>query len=155
MAFFEEIGKRLTDAGQNVAKQTKNLADVTQLNSGISDREKKISQLYLAIGQAYYEENKDDSSAKCREMMDEITGLYEEIEQSREKIKEIKGIVKCPNCGADVPINAAFCSSCGIKMEDVAAQGAVAEEQRICPACQKEVPAGNAFCNHCGAKMEE
>lgn len=55
MAFFEEIGKRLTDAGQNVAKQTKNLADVTQLNSAISEREKKIAQLFSAIGQAYYE----------------------------------------------------------------------------------------------------
>ena len=42
MAFFEEIGKRLTNAGQNVAQQTKNLADVAQLNSAISDKEKKI-----------------------------------------------------------------------------------------------------------------
>ena len=38
MAFFEQLGKRLTDAGQNVVQQTKNLADVTQLNSAISDR---------------------------------------------------------------------------------------------------------------------
>lgn len=28
MEFFEQIGKKLTDAGQNVAQQTKDLADV-------------------------------------------------------------------------------------------------------------------------------
>ena len=49
MAFFEQIGKHLSDAGQNVAQQTKKLADVTQLNSTISEKQKKISQLYLAI----------------------------------------------------------------------------------------------------------
>lgn len=38
---FEQLGKRLTDAGQDVVQQTKNLADVTQLNSAISDKEKK------------------------------------------------------------------------------------------------------------------
>ena len=55
MAFFEQLGKRLADAGQGVAQQTKNLADVTRLNSAISEKERKISQLYLAIGQSYYE----------------------------------------------------------------------------------------------------
>ena len=116
MAFFEQLGKRLTDAGQNVAQQTKNLADVTQLNSAISDREKKISQLYLSIGQQYYESHKGDLSAEHRELINEINTLQAENEQNREKIKQIKGVVKCPHCGADVPLNAAFCSICGTKM---------------------------------------
>ena len=47
MDFFEQLGKKLTDTGQNVARQTKNLADVTQLNNAISEREKKVSQLLL------------------------------------------------------------------------------------------------------------
>ena len=45
MAFFEQLGKRLTDTGQNVARQTKNLADVTQLNSAIADKEKRFPNL--------------------------------------------------------------------------------------------------------------
>ena len=117
MAFFEQLGKRLTDAGQNVAQQTKNLADVTQLNSAISDREKKISQLYLNIGQLYYEKHKGDSTAEHQEIIGEINALYAEIAQNREKIKQIKGVVKCSKCGADVPLNAAFCNACGTKIE--------------------------------------
>ena len=54
MSFFDQIGKRITDAGQGVAQQTKNFADVTRLNSAISDKEKRISQLYQSIGKTYY-----------------------------------------------------------------------------------------------------
>ena len=42
MAFFEQLGKRLADAGQGVAQQTKNLADVTRLNSAIPKRSGKF-----------------------------------------------------------------------------------------------------------------
>lgn len=155
MAFFEQLGKRLTDAGQNVAQQTKNLADVTQLNSAISDREKKISQLYLNIGQLYYEEHKGDSTADHQEIIGEINALYAEIAQNREKIKQIKGVVKCPKCGADVPLNAAFCNACGTKMERVDSISETNGAQRHCPICHAVVSAEDSFCNNCGAKIDQ
>ena len=155
MAFFEQLGKRLTDAGQNVAQQTKNLADVTQLNSAISDREKKISQLYLNIGQLYYEEHKGDSTAEHQEIIGEINALYAEIAQKREKIKQIKGVVKCPKCGADVPLNAAFCNACGTKMERTGDTSETNGAQRHCPVCHAAVSAEDSFCNNCGAKVDQ
>ena len=155
MAFFEQLGKRLTDAGQSVAQQTKNLADVTQLNSAISDREKKISQLYLNIGQLYYEEHKGDSSAEHREIIEEIDALHAEIAQNREKIKQIKGVVKCPNCGADVSLSAAFCNACGAKIERDGVVNTNNEAQRYCPVCHAAVNAEDSFCNNCGAKVDQ
>ena len=154
MAFFEQLGKRLTDAGQNVAQQTKNFADITQLNSAISDKEKKISQLFLNIGQMYYEGHKGDESAEYRETINEIDTLYNEIAQNREKIKQIKGVVKCPKCGSDVPLNAAFCNTCGAKMDRSGTVGGTDAAQRTCPACHAAVDAENAFCNNCGAKLD-
>lgn len=153
MAFFEEIGKRLTNAGQNVAQQTKNLADVAQLNSGISDKEKKISQLFLNIGQLYYQEHRSDLSAGYREIMGEIDALYAEIAQNQEKIKQIKGVIKCPNCGASVPLNAAFCNACGTKITREATS-VVNESARICPSCHTAVGADDLFCNNCGTKVD-
>lgn len=153
MAFFEEIGKRLTNAGQNVAQQTKNLADVAQLNSAISDKEKKISQLFLNIGQLYYQGHKNDPSAEHREIIGEIDTLYEEIAQNQEKIKQIKGVIKCPNCGASVPLNAAFCNACGTKITRETTSD-VNESPRICPACHAPVGANDSFCNNCGTKVE-
>lgn len=55
MSIFEKIGEKLSGAGQGVAQQVKNFADVARLNSIISEKEKQIAQLYIEIGQAYYE----------------------------------------------------------------------------------------------------
>lgn len=154
MTFFEQLGKRLTDAGQNVAEQSKNIASVTLLNREISDREKKISQLYLNIGQLYYEEHKGDSTAEYQEIIGEINALYAEIVQNREQIKQIKGVVKCLKCGADVPLNAAFCNACGTKMERAGSVSETNGAQRHCPVCHAVVSTGDAFCSNCGAKVD-
>ncbi len=154
MAFFEQVGKLLTDAGQSVTQQTKNLANVTQLNSAVSDKEKEVSQLFLAIGQAYYERHKNDNAAEELEKISEINALYAEISANREKINQIKGVVKCENCGADVPLNAAFCSACGTKVNHTEAAKENAENVRFCPACHATVEKDNLFCRHCGAKIE-
>ena len=159
MDFFEQLGKKLTDTGQNVARQTKNLADVTQLNNAISEREKKVSQLLLSIGQAYYERHKNDSAAEELSLIEEVNSLQAEIAQNREKIKQIKGIVKCPNCGADVPFNAAFCSNCGAKaVHDAVLPETSAEDAgnvRYCPNCHAAVAKDDLFCNICGTKMDK
>lgn len=152
MAFFEQLGKRLTDAGQNVAHQTQNLADVTRLNNAISEKEKKISQLFFAVGQSYYEGHKNDSEAEELEKITEINALYAEIFENREKIKQIKGVVKCVNCGADVPLSASFCNACGTKVTRESVEKT--EAGSLCPACNAVVEKGNLFCNHCGAKIE-
>ena len=102
MAFFEQIGKHLSDAGQNVAQQTKKLADVTQLNSTISEKQKKISQLFLAIGQSYYERHKtEENPQEEAEKIAEINAIAAEIAEAREKIKRLKGVIKCEKCGAE------------------------------------------------------
>lgn len=154
MAFFEQIGKRITDAGQNVAQQTKNLADVTQLNNAISEKEKRISQLFLSIGKYYYEKHKDDKTADELEKITEINMLYAEIIQNREKIKLIKGVTKCENCGADVPLNALFCNACGTKIVRMECIQPSDGNERLCPACHMPIDKDNLFCNHCGTKIE-
>lgn len=152
MAFFEQIGKAFTDAGQTVAKQTKNFTDVAQLNNAISNKEKQISQLFLRLGQAYYEKHKNEDAAEEQELISEISALYAEIFQNREKIKQIKGVTKCEACGADVPLHAAFCSACGAKVAPAAAEQS--KTGRECPVCHAVVPAEDLFCSNCGTKME-
>lgn len=156
MAFFEQLGKKLSDAGQGVAQQTKNFAEVTRLNSTISDKEKQITQLYQSIGQAYYQSHQDDAVPEFQAETEQIKNLLVEIAQHQEEIKQIKGIEKCPNCGADVPVQAAFCNSCGTKMTPSAPPVQVsAEGMRICPACGTALGKDNLFCTHCGTKLEE
>lgn len=155
MAFFEQIGKRLADAGQGVAQQTKNFTDVTRLNSTISEKEKKISQLYASIGQAYYERHKNDAAAEEAQQIQAVNTLFAEIAQCREEIKQIKGVVKCPSCGADVALNSAFCNSCGAKIPQASEPAEPARaDGPVCPNCHAPVKEGNLFCTRCGTKIE-
>ncbi len=142
MAFFEDIGKKLTDVGQNVARQTKNFSDITQLNSSISDSEKRISQLFIQLGKEYYENHKDEEN----EVISEISRLYTQIFECREKIKQIKGVTKCESCGADVPLESAFCNSCGAKVNKH-------PSAELCKFCGEPMKSGDKFCTRCGNKQ--
>ena len=44
MAFFERLGKRITDTSQEVAQKTKDLTGVIRLSNTISEKEKQILQ---------------------------------------------------------------------------------------------------------------
>lgn len=155
MAFFENLGKKISDASQGAAQQAKNFSEVTKLNGSISEKEKKISQLYRAIGEAYYAQHKDDPAAEESEKIEEITTLTAEIEKCRNEINKIKGIVKCPNCGAEVSVGAVFCSTCGSKMpQEQQEEESVPEGMRHCPGCDAVVPKENLFCTQCGMRLE-
>ena len=150
MAFFEQLSKKLTDAGQNVAQQTKNLSEIARLSGVISEKEKSISQLYTTLGQLYFEQHKEDPEALSQ--VASIQALLAEIAEHKVTIKKLKGITQCPNCGGDVAADAVFCNHCGTR---VAAEPAPAPQNRVCPSCQTENGPENKFCNHCGTKLIE
>jgi predicted nucleic acid-binding Zn ribbon protein len=154
---FEKLGKRISDLGNSVAQNTKNFADTAGLQKANSDNKKKIEQLYAAIGKAYYEKHKNDPAAEEIASINEITALFAQIEENDEKIKQLKGVTKCENCGADVPSDSMFCNNCGTKVVKPvaapAAEAAPASNQRLCPTCGQPVGQDNMFCNNCGAKL--
>ena len=156
MAFFEQLGKKISDAGQGVAKSSRNAMDIAKLNSAISDKKKQIAQGFSAIGEKYYLLHKDDVEEALAPIVGDINALYAEIHDFEEQIKTIRGVVKCPNCGADIPLNAAFCSSCGAPapLSEKPVE-AVPEGARECPNCHKLMSAENKFCTSCGTKLDE
>lgn len=158
MAFFEEIGKHLTHAGQGVAQQTKNLADMAHLNNAISEKEKEVSRLYLLLGRTYYAQHNSDPASEMRETVEAINALLSEITQCQEAIKQMKGVFKCPKCGAEIAANSVFCNSCGTKVarqDEKAPESAPMQTGRICPKCHAMAKEENLFCNYCGAKLDD
>lgn len=61
---------------------------------------------------------------------------------SREKIVE-KGVVSCPECHGEVPLDSRFCPHCGHQLVVM----------RKCPRCDKNVTASAKFCPACGADL--
>lgn len=51
----------------------------------------------------------------------------------------------CPNCNAECDLEAAFCPSCGARVDGM----------RVCRKCKKKTPEGSEYCIHCGAKKDD
>jgi len=113
MAFLDDLGKTLTQAGQSVAQKTKEIAEVAKLNSQISEEEKRINDYYLQIGKLYVSLHKAGQESGFEELISGISEAEEKIEDYRQQIQEVRGIVKCEECGTEIPKDAAFCSVCG------------------------------------------
>lgn len=147
MAFFDKLSKKIINVGQDVSQSTKNLADVVKLNNHISDYEKQIVDLYTIIGKAYYENHKEDLEAEELQHIQAINALRTQIKDLQEKVKELKGVVKCPQCSADVKKEAQFCSNCGYRM-------VVASTELHCSNCGAVVSEDIVFCSNCGTRIE-
>jgi rRNA maturation endonuclease Nob1 len=113
MSFFDDFGKKISSVSQEAIAKTKDFADVTKLNSNISEEERKINSAYSEIGKMYFELHSDDYEECFGTQFLAIKESKEKIKDYEKQIVNIKGVVKCPNCGTEVPKTAAFCASCG------------------------------------------
>lgn len=150
MAFFNDLSKKLSQAGQDVAQSTKNFAAVTKLNSLVSEEEKKIDNLYYQMGKTYFETNSDYPEDNLAGYISAIIEAMNNIEKYKEQIKETKGVTNCPNCGAEVPYTSSFCNACGTKMSQVQSFVQTPENAVKCENCGNFVPNGYKFCTSCG-----
>lgn len=150
MAIFGNIGRKISDAGQNVAQQTKNLAELTRLNHFIDVQEKKQSEKFYALGHSYYERFKDDPAAENKEIMDEISEIFKQIQITKEKIASLKGYEKCPHCNATISKDAQFCSACGQRVQN---EQQNQENQLFCKRCGAKLEEESRFCIICGAEV--
>lgn len=113
MAFLEQLGKKITSTSQDVAEQTKKLADITRLNSEISSKEKEMEGHLITLGKEYYLAHRDDSN---HESVLKVKDLRLAIKNLRDDVGKLKGTKRCKDCGSDVVITHAFCPNCGVSM---------------------------------------
>ncbi len=153
MAFFDELGKKISQTSQGVAQKTKDTAKIMKLNGLISDEEKRINAFYSQMGKTYFELHCESYEQNFESMVIGIKEAQAKIEEHSEQIKKLKGIDHCPNCGRDVQYGATFCSSCGSKIETKNNTVSVNNDNmRRCLKCGMPINDGCVFCTHCGTK---
>ena len=153
MAFFEQVGKKLSQAGQDVAQTTKNFAAINKLNSLIAEEQEKIEGCYSEIGRIYFESFAETPEECLVELVSAVKMSLSEIEKYNVQIKEIKGITNCPSCGAEVPYTSAFCNLCGSKMPVRIKEEIIPEGSIKCQKCSNILPEGFKFCTFCGTAV--
>lgn len=152
MAFFDDLGKKISQAGQTAVQKTKEMADIAKLNSSISDEERKIENSYREIGKLYVALHDEEHEAAFAELISGVHDAEKKIAEFKQQIKDIKGVVCCEKCGAEVANNAAFCSACGAPMPVVKP---VETEGPKCGKCGAVLTPGTKFCTSCGNPVEQ
>lgn len=183
MAFFDDLSRKLTSVSQTAVQKTKDVADIAKINSEISDLQRTANNLYYEIGKLYVAKHAASCESDFVGMIGSVLDAENKISERRQRIQDIKGVIRCEKCGAELPSGAAFCSSCGASipkntvavdhtdMEKCANCGAMVQKgMRFCTVCGKpmnqqmpsqnedqdenEVEAAERTCPNCGAKIE-
>lgn len=151
MAFIDNMRDKLNQASQYTVQKAKNLSEVARLNSAISTAEKEINELYGKIGYEIYRAYCDAPQPEVADLIQQVAGLHDLIEASREQIKTINGADTCPQCGAKISKGMVFCSGCGNKL--VTEEAPAAEKTSFCSNCGAQISAESMFCTSCGQKI--
>ena len=138
MAFFEQLGYRIAEARHGVVKQTRNLTDTTRLNAKIADNKREMSQLLFELGQNYYQKHRKETDNEEQPYIDRVNELFQEILSWQDEIERIKSGEVGRVCGSRIVEGAAFCISCGTRL-DMSEVGGPARievgQTRCCPVC--------------------
>lgn len=149
MGFFDDLGKKVTDVGQKTVQKTMDISETARINSQISQNERKIASLYSQIGKRYVDIHRNDCEEELKVMVESVTELEQKNFTYREQILEIKGVLRCENCGAEIQRGIAFCSSCGAPVRKTVRE----EKHNVCEKCSNcgaLIEEGMRFCTECG-----
>ena len=78
MAFWSDLGKKISDTTQSVVEKTKTSTDTLRLNGLISDEERNVQRIYAEIGRKYMELHGADGDP-------DFAGLMQEYQTSKAK----------------------------------------------------------------------
>lgn len=157
MSFFDELGRKITDAGKAASEKAKDLAEVTHLNSVMKEKQAQADALTAELGEAYFNAHVNDKNCEFYDKVDEINKLKKAIDDCRSSILEIKGLVECPFCGTQFDADESCCPNCG-KAIPRSAQSVVSdsgEEKLICAVCGYHMRPGSNFCIMCGTPVKK
>ena len=177
MAFWSDLGKKISDTTQSVVEKTKISTDTMRLNGLISDEERNVQRIYAEIGRKYMELHGADGDPDFAGLMQEYQTSKAKMEEYRSQIRRNKHLLICAGCGAEIPETVLYCTRCGAE-NPVGKR--LAEEQRqreeaeraareadlqaaavpqtepqpeFCARCGQPRTAGAMFCTFCGAQF--
>jgi len=157
MAFFQDLGKKITNVAQDASKKTSELIEISKLNSAINTEKNAIAETQRKIGAAAYSLHMAGEPLPEPLLADihSIAERLKNISDLENKIAEIKSESDKPDgeTAAAAPAAAAPAAD--------AAPAAAAPEQpadaapaapRFCTGCGAPLEAGMLFCGKCGQK---
>lgn len=159
MAFWDELKAKVTVTSKKAVDKTKDLTEVAKLKLTIVDQGRKISASYEKIGRAYAEANVESDGKLLPEEFAAIDEANAKIAECTDRLRELKGLLICANCGKEISDDVKFCPACGTAVEKKVYEGEVivepVAEPKVCIKCGAALEKGAEFCTECGSKIEK
>lgn len=150
MAFFDDMNRQLTRMGQSAIKKTKDVSESVRISSAIREEENKQDEWFRQMGQYFFENYSDQADGELRVLCSNVMQSKAQILRYNEQLKELKGMIQCPNCGAQIAENSMFCNVCGTKIE----RNTISPAGKICKNCGATLEQGQRFCIKCGTEVK-
>jgi len=149
MAFFEELGKKISKAGHDAAEKGKSLTETVRLNGLIAEEERRIKNDFSQIGKLYYEKFGDNPEPCFVNLVEDIRNAEKNMQNYTLQIRQAKGVAVCSSCGSEVSTSTQFCSSCGASVTQTPQPSG-----NVCVKCNGILEPEQVFCMDCGTKVE-
>ena len=120
MAFLDELGKAISDKSKEAAGKVRDITGVLQLKSKLSSEREKVNAAHITLGKAYYDRHEASAAEEFQEEFCTIQAGLIKMASLEDEIAKLEGTRVCPECGARVGKDAAFCSKCGAPMAEQA-----------------------------------
>lgn len=118
--FFEEMGRAVADAFEDVGKKTGEIVEVQKLKGKAYSLRKETEVLYTQLGRQVFQkyEQSEPIDPELVDLCDDIMVCKNRWKELEEEISQIKGVRSCSNCGASVEKSDVFCKHCGAPMSN-------------------------------------
>lgn len=115
---LSKLKKNFGETAEVIGKKTENFVEIQKLKSQIHTANHEIAQNYEEMGEMIYRRYQQGETldAELTAICEDIKELKAEVASCKDEIGQYRGENTCPECGASVPANAAFCMKCGAPM---------------------------------------
>lgn len=145
------FAKKLSDIASAASQKSGAIVEAARLNTEINRILEEIDELFYALGQAYYEENKERHAGPHIDILEKINLLEHEIHIRNSKLLKQKGLLYCSGCDSVVSCDDEFCSKCGEPVPRDQKQGA---QKEYCRNCGEPVHESLQYCSKCGILLK-
>jgi len=156
MAFFKDLGKKISEGVQDASEKASELVEVNKLNFSISKEKGSIEEIYQKIGEKVFAMYRAGEivPGSLTDEFNTINTHLQTIAAYEAKISEIKGEPVAQSQAAPTPVSSPTPAAAAPAPEPAAASAGPADAgaARFCANCGAKLTDGSAFCGECGQK---
>lgn len=123
MGFFDNLGKKASEAYNIAADKTGRVAKDTKIKVKMADLKAKVNNEYEVIGKMVYENHVSGTKASIKKELEEecakIDDMSNQIEELKKESLKLRDKKRCPKCNTEMDRDVKFCPQCGEKQEEI------------------------------------